>query len=66
MIHELKQILWVENKKLGKMRVLFLIDYGPEANGQFLCVVKKTGELKWVDTNQVKVEANYTLEENIG
>jgi hypothetical protein len=65
MIHELKNILWVENEKFGVARVLFLIDYGPEANSQFLCVVKKTGEFKFFDTNQVKIEKNFTLDERM-
>jgi hypothetical protein len=66
MIHEVENILWFENEEFGKVRALFLIDYGAEANGQFLCVVKKTGELKWFDTNQLKLERNYTLGENLG
>lgn len=65
MIYELQNILWVKHEQFGEMRVLFLIDYGPEANSQFMCIVKTTGEFKCFDTNQVKATSNYTLGENV-
>ena len=66
MIHELSQILWVVNEKFGVCRVIFLIDYGCEANTIWVCVVKKTGAIKHFNSEQIKVEANYTLDENVG
>jgi len=60
MIHELKQILWVETPH-GRGQVLFLMDYGPHENTILLVALEKTQELKHYNTNQVKIEFNYTL-----
>ena len=65
MIHEIKQVLWVENEMFGIMRALFIIDYGCEANTIWICAVKKTGEIKHFDSEQIKIEKNYTLGENL-
>jgi phosphoribosyl-AMP cyclohydrolase len=66
MIHEIKQVLWVEHETFGAMRAMFIIDYGCEANTVWVCAVKKDGAIKHFDSNQIKVERNYTLEENLG
>lgn len=65
-IKEIKQVLWFDNETFGKVRGILYIDYGVESNGVFLCAVKESGQLKYFNTNQLKIENNFTLEENIG
>lgn len=60
MIHELRQPLEAETQ-LGKVWLLFLIDYGPLENSVFIGTLKSTGEIKHFSSNQVKLLKNYTF-----
>lgn len=59
-IHEMQQVIWVTNDKLGDGIILAIIDYGPHHNS-VLMVGFESGEIKFLDTNQVKLTRNYTL-----
>lgn len=59
-IHEFNNTLWLENEEFGLMQALLAIDYGINQNIILLCAIKKTGELKHFDTNQVRLSRNYT------
>jgi hypothetical protein len=59
LIHEFKQMLWVSTE-LGDGIVICLIDYGPQANSVFM-VGLENGEIKFFDTNQVRMCSNHTF-----
>lgn len=59
MILELAQLIWVTTPK-GRARALFLIDYGPESDLQWVCA-QATGEV-WTWSNwDIRVADNITL-----
>jgi hypothetical protein len=60
MILEITQLLWLTTPK-GQAIAKFLIDYGPEADLQWVCFVQETKEI-WTFSNfDVRVETNVTL-----
>jgi len=60
MIHEITQLLWLTTPK-GQAIAKFLIDYGPEADLQWVCFIQETREI-WTFSNfDVRVESNVTL-----
>jgi hypothetical protein len=59
-IHELKQVLWVETP-MGVGQVLFLMDYGIHENSVWVVAIEKTREIKHYNSNQLKMVFNYTL-----
>jgi len=60
MIHEITQLIWLQTPK-GQAIAKFLIDYGPEADLQWVCFIQETKEI-WTFSNfDVRVESNVTL-----
>lgn len=59
-VHEFQQVIWLATP-LGEGVALLHIDYGVQHNGTLL-VALEDGELKYFDTNQVKLLRNDTLE----
>lgn len=59
-IHEMNQVIWVTNEKLGDGIIIAIIDYGPHHNS-VLMVGFESGEIKFLDTNQVRLTRNDTL-----
>lgn len=57
--HEFQQVMWVSTP-LGDGVMLLHIDYGIQHNGTLL-VALEDGQLKYFDTNQVKVCRNDTI-----
>lgn len=64
-IHEMQQTIWVTNEKLGDGVIIAIIDYGVHHNS-VLMVGFESGEIKFLDTNQVKLTRNDTLGINDG
>jgi len=58
MTHEFKQVLWVSTP-LGDGIAILHIDYGPQHNGT-LMVALESGEIKYMETNQVRMCRNDT------
>lgn len=60
MILEITQLLWLTTPK-GQAIAKFLIDYGPEADLQWVCFIHETKEI-WTFSNfDVRIETNITL-----
>jgi Fe-S-cluster formation regulator IscX/YfhJ len=60
MILEITQLIWLTTPK-GQAIAKFLIDYGPEADLQWVCFIQETREI-WTFSNfDVRVETNVTL-----
>ena len=59
-IHEMQQVVWVTNERLGDGIILAIMDYGAMHNS-VLMVGFESGEIKFLDTNQVKLTRNDTL-----
>lgn len=60
MIHEINNLIWLKTPK-GRAIAKFLIDYGPEADIQWVCFQHDSGEV-WTWSNwDVKVLPNLTL-----
>lgn len=59
-IHEMRQVIWVTNERLGDGVILAIMDYGAHHNS-VLMVGFESGEIKFLDTNQVKLTRNDTL-----
>lgn len=62
-VHELQQVLWVTTP-LGDGIAVLHIDYGVQHNGTLL-VALEDGQLKYFDTNQVRVCRNDTIGINV-
>lgn len=60
-IHEIKQILWVETPH-GDGQALFLMDYGPHENTVWVVALEKTGEVKHYNSNQIRLCKNNTFD----
>lgn len=60
MIHEMQQVVWVTNETLGDGVIMAIIDYGAHQNS-VLMVGFESGDIKFLDTNQVKLTRNDTL-----
>ena len=50
--------------KLGMGRALFLIDYGQDVNTCWVVALNRTAEIKHFDSNDVRLEENYTFGTN--
>lgn len=59
-IHEMQQTIWVTNEKLGDGVIIAIIDYGVHHNS-VLMIGFESGDIKFLDTNQVKLTRNDTL-----
>ena len=44
MIHELRQVIWLETPK-GLALAKFLVDRGVDADNEWICIVNETGEI---------------------
>ena len=62
-IHELKQVLTV-NTPFGEAQALFLIDYGIHRNTIWVCASFEDGKIRHLDSNQITITINYTLDFN--
>lgn len=62
-IHEIQQALIVDTE-FGKCHALFIIDYGIHENTIWVCASFKDGKIRHFDSNQVRLETNYTLNFN--
>lgn len=60
MIHEMNQVVWVTNETLGDGVIMAILDYGIMQNS-VLMVGFESGDIKFLDTNQVKLTRNDTL-----
>lgn len=61
---ELTQPLWVRVKDKGEARALILIDYGPEDDLQWICVMQEpphTGEIWTVHNSEIRALANRSM-----
>jgi hypothetical protein len=56
----MQQTIWVTNERLGDGVIIAIIDYGVHHNS-VLMVGFESGEIKFLDTNQVKLTRNDTL-----
>jgi hypothetical protein len=63
-IHEVQQLMYV-NTTHGMGIVLFLIDYGPQANTIWVVANEKDGVIRHYDSNQVTLSKNCTIELNL-
>jgi hypothetical protein len=61
-IHEIKQVLNFDTPH-GVGQALFIIDYGVHENTIWVIALKETREIKHYNSNQIKLEHNYTLNE---
>lgn len=59
MMLEIKGIIWLNTPK-GKALAKFLIDYGPEADLQWVCF-QQTGEIWTWGNPEVRVDDNITI-----
>lgn len=59
MMLEIKGIIWLNTPK-GKALAKFLIDYGPEADLQWVCF-QQTGEIWTWGNTDVRVDDNVTI-----
>lgn len=64
MIHEIRQILWV-NTPHGSGQALFIIDYGPHNNTMWVVANRTDGRIRHYDSNQITLELNHTLDFNL-
>lgn len=64
MIHELNQLMYV-NTIHGIGIVLFLIDYGPQANTIWVVANEADGAIRHYDSNQITLSKNCTIELNL-
>jgi hypothetical protein len=64
MICEVRQTIFV-NTPHGVGQVMFLIDYGIHHNTVWVIALKSDGSIKHYDSNQIKMERNYTLDMNL-
>lgn len=60
MIHQLNPTIPVYTK-LGKGRALLIIDYGMDVNTCWVVSLNETGEIKHLDSNDVRMEENHTF-----
>lgn len=60
MIHEFNNLIEVITP-LGNGYMSLLLDYGPYNNSLIMVILKDTGEVKFFETNQIKVIKNHTL-----
>ncbi len=60
MIHELRQVIWLETPK-GLALAKFLVDRGVDADNEWICIVNETGEIWSFDNSDVLVCKSYTL-----
>jgi hypothetical protein len=58
MIHELKQVMYVETPH-GRSQVLFIMDYGMHENTIWICA-NEPGEIRHYSSSQIKLEYNHT------
>ena len=64
MIYEIKQILWVKTPH-GDGLALFIMDYGIQNNTIWIIALKKDGNIKHYDSNQIKLISNNTINFNV-
>lgn len=64
MIHEVKQILWV-NTPHGTGLVLFIMDYGIHENSIWIVANQEDGRVRHYETNQITVVINHTINFNL-
>ena len=60
MIHELKQVLWLDTPK-GQALAKFLVDRGIDSDLEWITVINETGEIWSFDNSDVLVSKNLTL-----
>lgn len=65
MIHELRQVIWLETPK-GLALAKFLVDRGVDADNEWICIVNETGEIWSFDNSDVLVCKSYTLGRRTG
>lgn len=58
-IHEFQNVVWVDTP-LGTGYIMLLIDYGPQNNSN-LMIGLESGDIKFLETNQVKLTRNDTM-----
>jgi hypothetical protein len=63
-IHEIKQVINFETPH-GLGQGLFIIDYGVHENTIWVIALKETREIKHYNSNQIKIQYNYTLNDKI-
>ena len=63
-IHEFKQILWV-NTPHGIGMALFVIDYGPHENTVWCVALEKDGQILHYTSNQIRLTRNATFDLNL-
>ena len=54
MIHEIKNVLWVETPH-GRGQAIFLIDYGIHENTIWVVAIEDTRQIKHYNSNQLKI-----------
>lgn len=64
MIHEIKQIIFVETPH-GIAQALFIIDYGIHENTIWITANKDNGTIKHYNSNQIKLVKNQTIDFNV-
>lgn len=64
MIHELNQELWLDTP-IGRGLCIFLVDRGPNADNEWVCVDEKTGELWAWKSYDVRVTKCRTMGINL-
>lgn len=63
-IHEVQQVMMV-NSPHGLSQVLFIMDYGIQANSIWICANMKNGKIRHYDSSQLTLSVNYTTELNL-
>ena len=61
MIHEFKNVLWVDTPH-GEGIALLLIDYGVNHNTVWVVANKVDGRIRHYDSNQISLSKNCTLD----
>ena len=64
MIHEVKQVLWVQTPH-GQGLVLFIMDYGIHENSIWVVANKDDGRIRHYETNQLVLMENHTINFNL-
>ena len=60
LIHEFKQVLWVDTPHCVGM-ALFVIDYGPQENTIWCVALEEDGRILHYDSSQLRLHKNSTF-----
>ena len=65
MIHEIKQVIWLDTAK-GLALAKFLVDRGVDSDFEWVTVLNDTGQVLSFDNSEVLVTKSFTLGRRVG